>query len=208
MDVLVELREATAEAHANAERHAFVRQLFGSAPSREAYARYLAGLVVIYGALEDALARRREDAGFLADARLARRDAIAADLAALGEAHVTAPSHALAYAARIHEVTPALPRLAAHAYVRYLGDLAGGQVMGKKVQAAFGHSGRDVSRMYRFEGFASTRDASGQLRVELARIGADESGAIMVDEAVRGFTLTTALFGEIMTEQPLASGAA
>jgi heme oxygenase len=215
-DVLVMLREATAAAHGDAERHAFVRQLFGSAPSRSAYARYLAGLVEIYAALEDALAARREEAGFLADDRLGRREAISSDLreleASLGLTAVPAPAAATAYAARIRDVAHDLPRLAAHAYVRYLGDLAGGQMMGKKVQAAFGEapSGEafDVSRMYRFEGFSSVRDASGQVRAELARLGAEGAARdAMVEEAVRGFALTTTVFAEIMQPEAHAGAA-
>ncbi len=201
-DVLRALREATAVVHADAERHAFVRELFGGTPSVEAYARYLRGLVEVYGVLEHALTTHAGEAGFLADPRLARRDAIAADLAALtrGRAGATPPTIAgTTYAARVRAVSGDLPRLAAHAYVRYLGDLAGGQVLGRRVQAAFGDERVDVSRMYRFEAFASAHEGASLVRVELARIG-DGTGArdAMIDEALRGFALTTALFAEAL----------
>lgn len=195
--VLALLRAATARAHADAERHAFVRALFGPSPSRDVHVRYLRSLLAIYGALEDALHARAAEAGFLADPRLARRDAIARDLVALGAATEPAPVPAGVYAARLRELAVAgdLPRLAAHAYVRYLGDLAGGQQMGDRVEAAFG-----TSQTFRFEAFAETREAASRVRDELARIG-ESPGArdAMQDEAVRGFTLTMALFSELVS---------
>lgn len=200
MDVCVRLREATAGAHADAERHAFVRQLFGSAPSRAVYAAYLTGLARVYAALEQTIAARCWEYGFLADARLARHGAILEDLAAVApkDARTRLPKVSLVYAERIRIVGEEPPRLAAHAYVRYLGDLAGGQQMGRKVQAAFGGA-EDVSRMYRFEGFESTREAATRVREELTRFGADEASATtMVREAVEAFVLTRAMFDEVM----------
>lgn len=195
--VLALLRAATARAHVDAERHAFVRELFGPSPSREVHVRYLRGLLAVYEALEDALHARPEEAAFLADPRLARRDAIAEDLRALDATEVAVPAAAEAYAARIRDLASAgdLPRLAAHAYVRYLGDLAGGQQMGDRVEAAFG-----ASRTFRFEAFASPREAAARVREELARIGASPAASeAMQDEAVRGFTLTIALFAELVS---------
>lgn len=198
--VLVALREGTAAVHAAAERHAFVRELFGPSPSRPTYVRYLGALAHVYDALEASLRARRDDVGILADPRLARAEAVRADLGVLGDDASTSTA-ACRYVARIGEVAGDLPRLAAHAYVRYLGDLAGGQVMGKRVQAAFGSPEHDVSRMYRFSGFASTREAASLVREELARIGTGEAAReAMVTEAVRAFDLTTALFGELVGE--------
>jgi heme oxygenase (biliverdin-producing, ferredoxin) len=194
-DVLAGLRAATARAHADAERHAFVRELFGPSPRRDVHVRYLSGLLPVYGALEDALHARPDDAGFLADPRLARRAAIAADLTVLAAGPVDAPPASHVYSARIRDVAGDLPRLAAHAYVRYLGDLAGGQQMGERVEAAFG-----ASRTFRFDAFPSTREASLRIREELARIGASPGAkAAMEEEAVRGFTLTIALFSELVS---------
>jgi len=43
------------------------------------------------------------------------------------------------------------PRLLAHAYVRYLGDLSGGQVIGARLRKAYGLPGLDGRRFYNFD---------------------------------------------------------
>lgn len=43
------------------------------------------------------------------------------------------------------------PRLLAHAYVRYLGDLSGGQIIGARLRKAYGLDGLDGRRFYYFD---------------------------------------------------------
>ena len=84
-----------------------------------------------------------------------QRAALRADIAFLapqGEAPpLTRPG--LDYVARLQALPP--PHLAAHAYVRYLGDLAGGPVLARIVGRAYGLQQQGLA-FYRFDGDAPT----------------------------------------------------
>ncbi|KAL7421083.1 hypothetical protein Q5752_003967 [Cryptotrichosporon argae] len=67
----------------------------------------------------------------------------------------TAPAPPLtAYISRLRALASSAetaPRLLAHAYVRYLGDLSGGQIIGARLRAAYGLAGLDGRRFYFFD---------------------------------------------------------
>lgn len=82
----------------------------------------------------------------------------------LEEVFVYTPAALAVYMDRINELTadPILaPRLLAHAYVRYLGDLSGGQIIGARLRKAYGLPGLDGRRFYYFAmgGDASAAEA-------------------------------------------------
>lgn len=124
------LRAATWDLHANAERAGVMGQLLRGRLPRPRYVALLRNLHALYDTLE---------AQALPVPSLRRAEALAADLDALhGEGWAVA--HPLADAARVyrHRLEGASqPALAAHAYVRYLGDLHGGQTLAARVQRAY-----------------------------------------------------------------------
>jgi heme oxygenase len=91
---------------------------------------------------------------------------------------------------------PAL--LAAHAYVRYLGDLSGGQMLDRVVRGALGLSGEDGARFFAFGDGARVATAKQSLReaLDTLPLGADDADAV-VDEAGRAFERHLAMFEEL-----------
>ena len=139
------LRAATASLHGRAERSGVVADLLRGHGSTAGYALLLRNLLPGYRALEAALGRRRAAApwlAFFATPAFARAAAIEADLAALsGPAWATRlpllPA-GLRYAHRVSDAATEDGRLVAHAYVRVLGDLSGGQVLARVLARSLG----------------------------------------------------------------------
>jgi heme oxygenase len=108
---------------------------------RDGYALFLFNLAPAYRFLEEGLRRHRGDprlAGLVAP-ELFRHATIVDDLAALVREDARQPARlpaGQAYAARVAAADPA--RLIAHAYVRYLGDLSGGRILGRLLARAPG----------------------------------------------------------------------
>lgn len=197
------LREATRELHARVERSALMVRLLRGTMPRADYCRLLRNLLEIYTALEAALAAGAARDPVLArldlDA-LARRAALEADLDLLHgagwRAGVELVAPALDYAARLRELEREAPALlVAHAYVRYLGDLSGGQVVRRVVERAYALNGDDGTRFYAFGSPADAASLALGLRRAIASIPGDAPpGPEIVREALRAFERHAALF--------------
>lgn len=195
------LRAATRSLHTAAERAGPMPALLrGELPLR-GYVALLQQLSPIYSALESALhttPARAGTPGF--DPALARGAALQADLAYLqartgGLQLPQITPAASAYAAHLQTLPP--PLLAAHAYVRYLGDLAGGQVLARIVGRAYGLQHEGLC-FYRFAGDPVA--LSQGLRAVLDALPADEGDAI-VAEAIAAFQRHVQLF-DALAETP------
>jgi heme oxygenase len=130
------LREATAQVHDAAERSAFMTGLMSGGVPLSGYVQLIGQYLPIYRALETAGEAMRDDpiAGPFALRELERRSALEADLVSLAgpdwSQHVVATPATQAYVERIEEVcTDWAGGFVAHHYVRYLGDLSGGQIV-------------------------------------------------------------------------------
>ncbi|MFN3493749.1 MAG: heme oxygenase (biliverdin-producing) [Hydrogenophaga sp.] len=138
------LRSGTRTLHAEAERTGVMRDLLRGRLGLPGYVALLQNLQALYAALEKALQSCESDAkvGPVCQPALFRQMAIERDLSAYG-APVTDPAVPLvpgmrAYVSRLETLgRGSSPRLVAHAYVRYLGDLHGGQVLARVVRDAF-----------------------------------------------------------------------
>lgn len=186
------LKEATRELHARAERAGLMPALLRGELPRERYVALLWQLEAIYAALEAALEHPLAPA--VAPA-LWRRDALRADLAHLdpgGTAVWLAPTRD--YVHRLQGLAP--PLLAAHAYVRYLGDLAGGQVLRRIVGQAYGLHDAGL-RFYAFDGDPAA--LAGGLRA-LLDAQPPTLGDALVEEACAGFRRHVALFEALAGE--------
>ena len=128
----------------------------------------------------------------------ARREAITADLralAALGVVATSIPDEARRYASHLRALADEDPlRLLAHAWVRYLGDLSGGVIVGRIVGQSLALPS-DAMQFYAFPSIADPRVAASEWRTALdaARLDADAQQGI-IEEAVDGFRRHIALF--------------
>ncbi len=195
------LRAATWRAHAAVERRPFVQALLRGRFERAAYLRLLRSLAVIYEALEDAL--RAGATPLLAPLdlpALRRAPALAADLEALHgrrwRDELAAVAPAADYAGHLATLAATAPeRLAAHAYVRYLGDLSGGQLLARAVARGLALPPGRGTAFYDFGGEARARELAAQLRRALDDIGRRApTPAAIVAEAVAAFDRHHALF--------------
>ena len=126
------LKELTHEAHKNAETQPFVKILFSGKINPKLYATYLKNQHPCYEILEVCAMPHRLLAG--EDAR--RAPAILADFVELwddndGEAQIMPATEA--YIKYIISIKDDPKKLMAHIYVRHMGDLAGGQMIAKRV---------------------------------------------------------------------------
>jgi heme oxygenase len=140
------LKRETRSLHIQVERTPFIAALLRGRLDRCGYRLLLRNLKAIYAALEPALQRHAAHPALAPFdfAALARTPALASDIEALSDDpdrsdDFSPPEPAtVAYTLHLAHLDRAAPeRLLAHAYVRYLGDLSGGQVLGRIVRQSF-----------------------------------------------------------------------
>lgn len=197
------LRSGTHDLHTQAERSAAMQALIRGQMPREGYCRLLRNLLAIYEALEPALVAHAAHPVLapLREPRLARSSVLADDLEALhgpGWRDLPVSAGAQAYVARLQELSAQSPELlAAHAYVRYLGDLSGGQVLLRRVREMLKLEGEQGTRFYVF-GDPGAGALAKQFRAGLASLPADEALIQrLVAEAQEAFAMHTRMFDQL-----------
>jgi heme oxygenase len=189
------LKAATRDWHARAERSGVMSDLLAGAVSHEAYVALLANLLCIYRALETSLDRQVRPA---MPAALPRVAALEADLHALGGAlQVSLAPATLDYVQRLQELQDdAAHRLWAHVYVRYLGDLHGGQILKRRVLDRFGAA--HAVRFYDFGDDSQVRTLRTFVRSRLASLPLSVKQANeVVAEAVWAFEAHCHIFEQV-----------
>ncbi|MFF5322744.1 heme oxygenase (biliverdin-producing) [Janibacter hoylei] len=202
------LRTETASAHDDAEGSAFVEQLMAGLACRPAFVALVAQQLVIYRALEEVLWTHYADHPFVApvlDHRLDRVAALERDMALLcgedvdgrlaaGDIHVV-PA-AVDYAAQLREQhTP--ESMLAHHYVRYLGDLSGGQIIARMVQRHYGIDPAGLN-FYHFEQIPKPKPYKDAYRAALDSLELNETARRRVfDAAVDSFELNRRVFADL-----------
>lgn len=182
-DLAARLREATWSAHQSAAGDAFLKGLMRGERPVDDYARLASQHLVIYRALEASVAACAGHAliAQLHDPALERVAAIEADLEALGGALEPTPA-TTAYAEHLTSLAGDPVRLAAHHYTRYLGDLSGGQHIGRALSRHFDEA---TTSFYRFA--IDDLDAFKQqyrAALDSAALGADAERALLDEAAV------------------------
>lgn len=213
------LRLETRTLHAATERTGAMAALLAGRLPRAGYLAMLRNLHAIYAALEAAL---HAHAGAVAVAALqaeslVRAAPLADDLATLhGPAwadELPLSEAAIHYVVRLQAFQAAAepaaaPALVAHAYVRYLGDLHGGQVLQRLVARHYGLSdeaGAPGTRFYDFGATPKVLALRQQLRAALGGLpfDSDEQDAV-VAEACWAFEQHQRLFTELAEPLPSA----
>lgn len=207
------LADATRASHRAAERAGFMPSLLRGEIAPATYVLFLRNLHALYDALERALETQagKQVLAPIQARSLFRADVLAADLDHLAPRWSALPVAAAmrAYVVRIETLARAHPALlAAHAYVRYMGDLSGGQLLRDIVRRALGL--RD-DRGTNFYAFGS--DAPDALKADFRRgldalpLGTADLDAI-VAEAGDAFARHVELFEELAVVQSADTGPA
>jgi len=201
------LRQQTQVVHDQAENSAYVRQLLGGALPLAAYTALVAQNHAIYTALEAAAEAWRDDpvAGPFVFDELTRVPHLEADLHQLlgddwaqqaVELQVPATD---AYVSRLHQVAGDWPgAFIAHHYVRYLGDLSGGQVIKATVTRIYGEDGHRSTGFYTFDRIERIKPFRDRYRelLDTAPLTREQQQRV-VAEAVSVFELNRAVFADL-----------
>ncbi|KAG5644772.1 hypothetical protein DXG03_007680 [Asterophora parasitica] len=224
------LRTSTYEAHELVAKSPGAMAMLSGRLRREEYVRYLIVLWHIYDAFEQALDRHATHPVLeptYNPTLLARTPALASDISFLLQVEEfswkthpvylqfleSKPKELVAYVDRIRELSDSADPapLLAHSYVRYLGDLSGGQTIRRTLGKAYGLD-EEVGQGLSFYAFKELRSAKLANQGEMKRIkdwfreGMNTAGergvevkAAVLNEANTAFALNTALFKVIDT---------
>jgi heme oxygenase len=199
------MRTLTGALHQQAEESGVVAAMLRGQITPATYALYLRNLLPAYQAMEQALRRLRASPLFvdLALPALYREPAILADLAALA-----GPDWATAlpllpcgqdYGGRIAAAADGDGALLlAHVYTRYLGDLSGGQIVGRRLAGAFGPDG-PVLAFSQFPAIADLAAFAARFRSALNQAGTlvDDPEAVAAEAVIafrQNIAISTAVY--------------
>jgi heme oxygenase len=198
------LRSETGAAHAAAESSLVVRQIMAGTIERFEYCRMMVNLHAIYQKLEQQLEAHKSNASIqhVADARLARAAAIDRDLTHLiGERWnqiVALEAATSSYLKRLELIGANQPeRLVAHSYVRYMGDLSGGQIISRAVRPVLGADADQALHFYHFGSKAQVAEMKARFRDGLDRIESEAEANAIVEEALLAFGAAQNLFEQL-----------
>lgn len=203
-----QLRQTTAALHHRAEHSGVMRDLLRRSISRSRYAALIRNLFDVYESLEEELSRHRAHPCVrpIYLPTLFRVPALQSDLAYLHgprwRTEIVLVPAAAAYVVRIHESALEDPaELAAHAYVRYLGDLSGGQILRRLVSEALRLGGNGGCDFYGFDGPQDAAQLKAEFRAGLDVLPLDSAGVERIgQEARRAFQLNIDLFEALSDE--------
>jgi heme oxygenase (biliverdin-producing, ferredoxin) len=207
------LRAATQPMHSAAQGTRFIRALFRGRIERREYCLLLRNLHALYDALERGLVRNADTPALapLPVPALLRAASLNSDLSHLhgtGWRELQLTAAMSDYVARIEQVSAGQPPLlAAHAYVRYMGDLSGGQLLGGIVGAALRLEGGRGTAFYRFDGDPTSLKAQFRTALDGLPVDAGTANAI-VTEAIDAFARHVRLFRELGRAPPDAGAGA
>lgn len=197
------LKEQTATAHADAENSRFMAKLGGGDLDRDAVAELTLQYFHIYSALEAAVRRAAEHPAvvLIADPRLERVHALAEDLTAMTGAgwHDVAPLAATQrYVSELEQLgLEDGPEVVAHHYVRYLGDIAGGQVLARVFRSEYGVS-EDALHFYDFSVIGKIPPYRAQYKAALDAMNfTEDERTRLINTAKHVFDLNQAVFTDL-----------
>ena len=197
------MRDGSRPQHEAAESSVFVSELMSGRVSAAGYVNFLRSLRTIYAALEETGRALADDpvVGGIVDPRLDRVAAIDADLefwSTGADLESLVPGVAAEEYADAIRATAAQPaHYVAHHYTRYLGDLSGGQVIGRLLDREFELDGQGVA-LYEFAEIPKVKPYKDDYRARLDALAlTDEQRAGGVAEVQRSFSFNQAMFAEL-----------
>lgn len=202
------LKSETAQAHHDAENSVFMTQLLDGKLDINAVAALTGQLYFVYEALESAV-RANQDTAELApiyDPRLERLSALESDLEQLyggqWREHIAPLPATQNYVEALRQIGAEQDGAAAlaHHYVRYLGDMSGGQVIARMFEKYYGLDERSTS-FYDFDAIGRIKPYRDRYRITLNQLelGAEDKEKI-IDCASTAFAMNQAVF-QALAEQ-------
>lgn len=210
------LRASTAEVHKLAEQRPFMQAFFGGILPLDAYVGWLARQWHLYRTLEaglDALPPACAEQGLVPSA-LHRTRRIEADLDHLAgaawrdEDHLTPATRR--YVERIAAAQAFPAGLVAHAWLRYLGNVGGRDVLRRLVAASIGadEQGEDGLRVTDYSAVGEIRPFFAEFHAGLDALPlSEEERTRAVAEAEAGFRLNIALTDELAEDFSITTAA-
>jgi heme oxygenase (biliverdin-producing, ferredoxin) len=206
------LRERTWSGHGESEGAGFMHDLMTGKGTRDDYVALVVQHYFVYEALESAALTFAEDAGakpFLSE-QLTRIPALEADLTfLLGDdwrAQISPLPTTERYVARIREIEADrwVGGFVAHHYTRYLGDLSGGQAIGRLMKRHFGFETNGIL-FYLFDQIADPKAFKETYRDQLDAAGWDaEERERVIDEVLVAYRFNTELFEDLSAAKAAA----
>jgi heme oxygenase len=206
------LRERTWSGHGESEGAGFMHDLMTGKGTREDYIALVAQHYFVYEALEAAAATFDADAGArpFISAQLTRLPALEVDLEFLLGAdwkqQITPLPTTERYVARIREIEADgwSGGFVAHHYTRYLGDLSGGQAIGRLMKRHFGFETNGIL-FYLFDQIADPKAFKETYRDQLDAAGWDDAERErVIDEVLYAYRLNTELFEDLSAAKAAA----
>ena len=216
-NLALKLREGTSHSHTLAENTAFTKCFLKGIVEREPFRKLLADFYFLYSTLEEELERHKDDPVIsnIYFPELNRKQNLAKDLEYYyGEnwaANIFPSVAGQTYVARIREVSQTDPALlVAHSYVRYMGDLSGGQSLKNIARSALELPADQGTQFYEFEQISTAearREFKGKYRDGLNALPIDETlEQKIVDEANHAFKLNRDVVHELEADVKEAIG--
>lgn len=200
------LRERSSSAHSGSEHAGFMADLMRGNGTRDDYIALVAQHWFIYEALEAVAERMKADpvaSPFISD-KLTRIPALEADLEFLigpdWRDRITPLPTTQRYVDRIRQVGATWAGgFVAHHYTRYLGDLSGGQFIGKLMARQFGFETNGIG-FYLFDDIADPQSFKEVYREQLdAAPWDDAEQERVIDEVLVAYQFNTDLFADLAT---------
>jgi len=207
------LRERSRGAHSGSEHAGFMADLMRGKGSRDDYVALVAQHWFIYAALEAAAEAMTDDtvAAPFITSKLTRLPALEADLAYLigddWRERIAPVPTTERYVARIDEIARDgwAGGFVAHHYTRYLGDLSGGQFIGKLMSRQF-ELGTNGIGFYVFDEIADPAAFKDVYREQLDAAPWDAAEAErVIDEVLLAYQFNTDLFVDLAAAKAAAA---
>lgn len=216
-DLAQRLREGSQTSHTLSENTAFMKCFLKGVVELEPFKKLTADLYFLYGALEEEMARHADHpvVGPMVFSEVLRTAKLEEDLAYYyGDnwREQVQPTPAGAhYVSRIREVSRSNPALlVAHAYVRYMGDLSGGQGLRHIVRSALNLPPDKGTGLHEFDALPTVeakRDFKIRYRETLNALPVDEAlTQSLIHEANLAFALNRDVFHELEPDVRAAVG--
>ena len=216
-DLAMRLREGTKQSHTLAENTAFMKCFLKGIVEKEPFRKLTADLYYVYRTLEGEMKRHRDHpvVGPMIFPELERTQKLEEDLAFYygdnWRNEIAASPEGEKYVTRLREISSTHPALlVAHAYVRYMGDLSGGQSLRNITRSALDLPPDKGTGLHEFDQLPTVetrrafkmlyRDALNSLPVDAETIEA------IVAEANEVFALNRNVFHELEPDVRAAIG--